>query len=137
MHGNWFSTKPSTINEFDLTNDHVYGKLLDRLGRIGLADARPGLAQLNHPGANSPTRIWVATHPRAVVETAWAEIRALTQPELASHPAPPFDGHELTRMMPYPDQWIALHWYAWRLRSVMNHDEKNAWDEWRHDWRPQ
>ena len=40
-----------------VTDEAVYGRLLDRLGYSGLRDARRGLATLRHPGGNETT-LW-------------------------------------------------------------------------------
>ena len=70
-HSTWFSHPPESLDGGDLTNERTHGRLLDRLGRSGLRDARKGLAELGHPGADYPEKVWAATHDRAVVEESW------------------------------------------------------------------
>ncbi len=52
----------------------------------------------------------------------------------ARHPA--FDQYELQRLLGYPDQWIRLRWWGWRLRAVITAAERDLWDEWRKEWWP-
>ena len=41
----WFASRPETLADREgLTDESTYGRLLDRLGRWGLRDARKGLA---------------------------------------------------------------------------------------------
>ena len=85
------------------------------------ADARGGLAQLGHPAGESSEGIWAASHDRAVVEAGWGHLMTFRRLEL-----PPFDIWELLRMLPYPDQWLRLHWWVWRLRAAMTVSEGRA-----------
>ena len=109
--------------------------MLDRLGRSGLRDARPGLARLNHPAARRPDRIWAATHERAVIEMAWARLDGYISRGLPVG-LPPVLGDDLARLLPFPDQWVRLHWWAWRLRPVLTAAERSGWDAWRREWTP-
>ena len=62
------------MEEFDLTTEATHGRLLDHLERWGVRDARPGLAQLGHPGGKATEIVWAASHDRAVVEEAWRHV---------------------------------------------------------------
>ena len=35
------------------------------------------------------------------------------------------------RILPYPDQWVRVRWWTWRLRGVLTPMELAAWDEWK------
>ncbi len=61
-HSTWFSHRPERLDDRDLTTEQKHGRLLDRLGLWGLRDARKGLAELGHPGADSRERVWAATY---------------------------------------------------------------------------
>ena len=39
-------------------------------------------------------------------------------------------------MLPYPDQWLRLHWWVWRLRAAMTVSEGELWDRSRKEWSP-
>ena len=132
-HSTWFSDWPESLNEGDLTNEATYGRLLDHMGRSGLRDARKGLKHLNHPGAEHSTKVWAATHDRAVIEEGW---RRVTRDAEAGLRHPPFDRYELGKILRHPDQWVRLHWWAWRLRGAMTAAERELWDEWREEWWP-
>ncbi len=132
-HSTWFSHRRERVNEGNLTNEETHSRLLDLLGGWGLRDARRGLARLGHPGAESTKKVWAASHDRAVVEAGWKQLIRWTACGL-SHP--PFDLMELERLLPYPDQWVRLHWWAWRLRRVMTPAELELWDRWRKQWTP-
>lgn len=133
MHSTWFSHEPDRLNDTDLTDERIHGRLLDRLGQWGLRDARKGLAELGHPAAASPRRIWTATHDRAVIEESW---RVLLEHVATGTKTPAFDQYELQKLLAYPDQWIRLRWWAWRLRSTMTRPERELWDGWREKWWP-
>ena len=139
MGGDWhkhstsFSHRPESLDGGDLTNERTHGRLLDRLGRSGLRDARKGLAELGHPGADYPEKVWAATHDRAVVEESW---ELLTQRVRTGERHPAFDQYELQKLLLYPDQWIRLRWWSWRLRAVMTAAERELWDQWREEWWP-
>ena len=45
----WFGNQPASLSVTDLTDEATYGRLLDRLGRWGVRDARGGLAQVYQP----------------------------------------------------------------------------------------
>ena len=74
-NGSWFDTVPSRIDSYQITDERRFARLLDRLGPAGLRDARPGFAYLNHPAQHQRTKVWAATHERAVVEMAWAHLK--------------------------------------------------------------
>jgi hypothetical protein len=132
-YSTWFSHRPESLDDRDLTNERTYGRLLDLLGRWGLRDARRGLTHLGHPGARSTRTVWAASHDRAVIEDGW---RRVTRGAEGGLRHPPFDQLELGRLLPYPDQWIRLRWWARRLRTVMTAAERELWDEWREEWWP-
>ena len=134
MGSTWFSPIPLSLVEGNYTNEETYGVVLDRLGRSGLRDARSGLRTLNHPDGWSPTKIWAATHDRAVIEMAWKGI--MIDRELGKEWSPPIDNIELARWLPYPHQWIRLHWWAWKLRWSLAGEERRKWDRWRNEWTP-
>ena len=134
QHSAWFWVTRQHVRELDLTTDDVYGRLLDRLGRSGLGDARKGLARLNHPAADQADRIWAASHERAVIEMAWAQLQGYVSLDL-DIAEPPVDRDELNRLLPFPDQWVRVHWWAWRLRAVMTRVERAGWDRWRRGWK--
>ena len=135
QHSAWFWPEPHRVDALHLTDEAVYARLLDRLGRSGLRDARPGLARLNHPAARRPDRIWAATHERAVIEMAWARLDGYISRGLPVG-LPPVLGDDLARLLPFPDQWVRLHWWAWRLRPVLTAAERSGWDAWRREWTP-
>ena len=132
-HSTWFSPRPERLDDRDVTTEQKHGRLLDRLGLWGLRDARGGLAELGHPGADSRERVWAATYDRAVIEESWELLTEHVRTG-ARHPA--FDQYELQRLLGYPDQWIRLRWWGWRLRAVMTAAERDLWDEWRKEWWP-
>ena len=78
-HQSWFDVKPNRVSPDQITDEGRFGRLLDRLGRGGLRDARPGLALLNHPAPDWPRKVWAATHERAVIEMAWARLERIGQ----------------------------------------------------------
>lgn len=131
----WFGPAPDSLDDVHYTDEETYGAVLDRLGRSGLRDARAGLRRLGHPGGDSATKIWAATHDRAVIEMAWA---GLMQDRRygEDRAVPPVDSLELARWLAYPHQWIRLHWWAWRLRWSLQHEERRKWDRWRKEWTP-
>ena len=49
-HQSWFDVKPTRVSADQITDEKRFGRLLDRLGRAGLRDARPGLALPQPPG---------------------------------------------------------------------------------------
>ena len=130
----WFSSTRDQVRHYHLTNDAVYGRLLDRLGRSGLRDGRPGLRLLNHPASHQAGKVWAAAHDRAVVEMAWARLQSHVSRNIKPT-EPPLYREDLDRLLPFPDQWVRVHWWAWRLRAVMNSVELDAWDTWRQEWR--
>ena len=132
-HATWFWHEPETLREGSLTNEATHGRLLYVLGLWGLRDARWGLAELGHPAGRRREPVWVATHDRAVVEAGWSSV-VNQAPVGVDHP--PFDIWELLRLLAYPDQWVRLHWWAWRLRAVMSASERELWDRWRRAWWP-
>ncbi len=71
QHSTWFSHRPESLDDRDLTGEQTHGRLLNRLGQWGLHDARKGLAELGHPGADYREKAWAATHDRAVLEESW------------------------------------------------------------------
>ena len=129
----WFAPRPEALDDRDLTSEQTHGRLLDLLGGRGLRDARRGLARLGHPGAESRAKVWAASHDRAVIEAGWHMLMRWTKCGLTH---PPFDLMELERLLPHPDQWVRLHWWAWRLRRVMTPTERELWDRWRKQWTP-
>ena len=133
--GAWFTTEPETVQETAFTNEEEYRPLLNRLGRRGLRDARAGLKRLNHPGGEQPTKIWAATYDRAALEIAWRWLQKYG-PRRGRNMCPPIDSRELARWLPYPHQWIRLHWYAWRLRNDLDGEKLQEWDAWRRSWWP-
>lgn len=129
----WFADRPGRVEEWQLTNEKGDRRLLDHLGQWGIRDARPGLARLQHPGAKEDRVVWAASHDRAVIEESWRRLSEVEGP--GARPAP-FDQHELQKMLGYPDQWIRVRWWAWRLRGVMTASERELWDSWREEWWP-
>ena len=104
-HDAWFSIRPTRIPPEQITDEARFGRLLDRLGRGGLRDARPGLALLNHPGRHWPEKVWTATHERAVVEMAWGRLQRIAGTDLPAG-LPPIDRHDFYRVLPRPDQCV-------------------------------
>ncbi len=131
----WFSPIPLSLHELNYTNEDTHSVVLDRIGRSGLRDARRGLRTLGHPDGWSATKIWAATHDRAVIEIAWEGLM-LERKYRKQRLAPPIDNIELARWLPYPHQWIRLHWWAWRLRWSLTGEERHKWDRWRKEWTP-
>ena len=131
----WFTRKPKELRESAYTNEHEHGRLLDRLGRFGLRDARAGLRRLGHPSGECPTKVWAATYDRAVLESAWRYLQ-----EYGTHDMidgyKPVNPRELARWLPYPHQWLRLHSLAWLLRNDLDGDRLAKWDSWRHSWSP-
>lgn len=134
-HQSWFGIRPTRIPPEQITDEARFGRLLDRLGGGGLHDARPGLALLNHPGRHWPEKVWTATHERAVVEVAWARLQRIAGTDVPTG-LPPIDRHDFYRVLPYPDQWVRVRWWAWRLRKVLTPTELAVWDQWQKEWWP-
>lgn len=134
-HATWFATEPERLDERDFTDEETYGVLLDELGRSGVRDARAGLRALGHPAGESESPIWTAAYDRAVVETAWAQLR--TDKLCGEVPdLKPVDSLELTRWLCCTLHWARLTWWAWKLRWALRGDERRKWDTWRREWRP-
>ena len=130
----WFASRPETLADREgLTDESTYGRLLDCLGRWGLRDARKGLAEFGHPGGESSTKIWAASHVRAVIEVHWEQLIPFARCGLVH---PPYDVNDVAKLLPYPDQWIPLHWWAWRIETVMTASELELWRAWRRQWNP-
>ena len=134
-HEAWFDVKPTRVSPHHLTDERRFGRLLDRLGHGGLRDARPGLALLGHPAGNWPEKVWAATHERAVIEMAWARLDGMTADDLPAG-LPPVDRYSFERILPYPDQWVRVRWWTWRLRGVLTPTELAVWNDWRREWWP-
>ena len=49
---------------------------------------------------------------------------------------PPVDNYDFYRMLPHPDQWVRVRWWAWRLTGVPTEDELKVWNAWRKEWWP-
>ena len=79
-HSAWFGAESDQVSEYSLASEQVHGPLLDKLGNLGLRDARGGLATLGHPAARQSRRIWAATHEPAVLEWCWSRIDEHTRP---------------------------------------------------------
>ncbi len=134
--GIWWDVKPTTLSTpYELTDEATYGRLLDCLGNSGLRDARPGLAELRHPGAKWPEKAWAADHDRAAIEMAWARLQDEEGAGLGPG-RPPVDSYDFYRILPYPDQWLRVRWWAWRVASVLTKDELAIWNAWRKEWWP-
>ena len=97
----WFDTMPRRLAPHHVTDEAVYGRLLDLLGNSGLRDARRGLATLRHPGGEAPEKVWAATHERAVIELAWDQLQSTVGTGLAPG-WPPIDNDDYFRLMRYP-----------------------------------
>ncbi len=134
-HEAWFDVKPTRVSPYHITDERCFGRLLDRLGRGGLRDARPGLALLGHPAQNWPEKVWAATHERAVIEMAWARLERMAGRDIPIG-LPPIDHYDFCRILPHPDQWVRVRWWAWRLRRVLTPTELAIWNEWEKEWRP-
>ena len=134
-HDAWFDVKPTRVSPHHITDERHFGRLLDRLGHSGLRDARPGLALLGHPAGDCPEKAWAATHERAVIEMAWARLDGITAEDLPIG-LPPVDRYSFERILPYPDQWVRVRWWTWRLRGVLTPTELAAWDDWQREWWP-
>ena len=115
-HEAWFDIEPRQVAPEHVTDEKRFGRLLDRLGSSGLRDARAGLALLGHPAESAPARIWAATHERAVVEMAWARLRRMAGKDVPVG-LPPIDHHDFYGVLPHPDQWVRVRWWAWRLQA--------------------
>ena len=101
-HQSWFDVRTTRVSPDQITDERRFGRLLDRLGRTGLRDARPGLGLLHHPARDWPEKVWAATHERAVVEMAWAQLERMAG-ENVPVGLPPTDCHDFYRN-PAP-QW--------------------------------
>ena len=134
-HEAWFDVKPTRVSPHHITNERCFKRLLDRLGQGGLRDARPGLALLGHPARDWPEKVWAATHERAVMEMAWARLERMTDKDMPAG-LPPIDRHDFYRILPHPDQWVRVRWWAWRLRRVLTATELEVWDQWQKEWWP-
>ena len=134
-HEAWFDIKPTRVSPHHITNERCFKRLLDRLGQGGLRDARPGLALLGHPAGDWPEKVWAATHERAVMEMAWARLERMTGKDMPAG-LPPIDRHDFYRILPHPDQWVRVQWWAWRLRRVLTATELEVWDQWQKEWWP-
>ena len=49
---------------------------------------------------------------------------------------PPVDHYEFRRILPHPDQWVRVRWWAWHLRRVLTPTELAIWNEWENEWWP-
>ena len=131
----WFTREPRHLRESAYTNEREHGRLLDRIGRTGLRDARAGLRRLGHPAGDGETKVWAATYERAALETAWGHLQEYgTQETIDGYR--PIDPRELARWLPYPHQWLRLHALAWLLRNDLDGERLTKWDDWRHSWSP-
>jgi len=90
---------------------------------------------LDHPARDWPEKVWAATHERAVMEMAWARLERMAGKDVPVG-LPPIDRYDFYRILPYPDQWVRLRWWAWRLRRVLIPTELAVWDQWRKEWWP-
>ena len=131
----WFTKEPQDLQESAYTNEQEHGRLLDRLGRIGLRDARAGLRRLGHPAGDGATKVWAATYDRAVLETAWAYLQEYRTGDMIEG-YKPIDTRELARWLRYPHQWARLHALAWLLRNDLDGEVLTKWDNWRDSWSP-
>ena len=131
----WFTEEPHDLRESAYTNEREHGRLLDRLGGIGLRDARAGLRRLAHPAGDGATKVWAATYDRAVLETAWAYLQKYGPGDMIEG-YKPIDTRELARWLPHPHQWLRLHALAWLLRNDLKSEVLAKWDNWRHSWSP-
>ncbi len=134
-HEAWFDIKPTRVSPCHIINERRFGRLLDRLGRGGLRDSRPGLALLGHPARNWPEKVWAATHERAVIEMAWARLERLAGRDIPIG-LPAIDHYDFCRILPHPDQWVRVRWWAWRLRRVPTPTGLTIWNELEKGWRP-
>ena len=131
----WFTRELQELRKSAYTNEREHGRLLDRIGGIGLRDARAGLRRLSHPAGEGTAKVWAATYDRAVLETAWRYLQNHgTQDMTEDHK--PIDPRELARWLPYPHQWLRLHTLAWMLRNDLDGKRLARWDDWRHSWSP-
>ena len=133
QHAAWFATTAETLLPTDITDEATYGRLLDLLGRAGLRDARRGLRQLDHPDGWNRSRIWAATHERAIIEWAWEELMR-TSGRSGDRQCAPFDRLQVARWLPYRGQWLRLRWWTWRTSMVLDEDERAIWDRWHRQW---
>ncbi len=132
----WFDTKPRRLAAAkDVTDEAVYGRLLNCLGNRCLRDARHGLAVLQHPGGSASETVWAATHERAVIEIAWEHVQRLIRAGVAAD-WPPVDNDEFGRLLPYPDQWARVRWLSWLVGGILTEEELAIWKEWQRDWWP-
>ena len=134
-HEAWFDVRPTRVSPHHITDERRFKRLLDQLRQAGLRDARPGLALLDHPARDWPEKVWAATHERAVVEAAWGRLQRIVGSGMDAG-LPPIDRHDFCRMLPHPDQWIRVQWWAWRLRAVLTPAELAIWNQWQKEWRP-
>lgn len=131
----WFTREPQALRESAYTNEREHGRLLDRLGGIGLRDARGGLRRLAHPAGEGAAKVWAATYDRAVLEIAWGYLQEYGTRDMIDG-YKPIDPRELARWLPYPHQWLRLHSLAWLLRTDLVGERLAKWDNWRHSWSP-
>ena len=135
QHAAWFATTAETLLPSNITDEATYGRLLDLLGRAGLRDARRGLRQLDHPDGWNRSRIWAATHERAIIEWAWEKL--MRQGGMSSdRERAPFDALQVAQWLGYPGQWLRLHWWAWRISRVLDGEQREIWNGWRSKWTP-
>ena len=66
-----------------------------------------------------------------MIEEGWLRV---TRDVHSGLDLPPFDRYELRKLLTYPDQWLRVLWWAWRLRAVMTAAERELWDRWRAEW---
>lgn len=131
----WFSEEPRDLHESAYTNEPEHGRLLDRIGGVGLRDARAGLRRLGHPDGEKTVKVWAATYDRAALEIAWQYVQEYPTHDMIEG-YKPIDRRELARWLPYPHQWLRLHWFAWLLRNDLDAERLVKWDNWRHGWSP-
>ena len=135
QHAAWFATTAETLLPSNITDEATYGRLLDLLGRAGLRDARRGLRQLDHPDGWNRSRIWAATHERAIIEWAWEKL--MRQGGMSpDRERAPFDALQVAQWLGYPGQWLRLHWWAWRISRVLDGEQREIWNGWRSKWTP-
>ena len=61
---------------------------------------------------------------------AWARLKRIAGKDVPAG-LPPVDHYDFYRILPHPDPWVRVRWWAWRLRSVLTGTELHVWDEWR------
>lgn len=102
------------------------------LGTQHLADARPALREIGHGAADEAKPVWCATHVRAVIELAWADMKDNERDDPGAT-LMSVDPTSVARWLAIREQWIALHDIAERVARgpAREHGLEAPWREWK------